>query len=218
MGTHAAMQYAQRLARRHPYVLKMDVRRFYPSVPHDELKRQVAGVVAEERLRDVLGRVIDSYGQGRGIPIGALTSQWLALLMLRPLHLHLLLRLRTRFCAYMDDHLAFGAGKGELRYVRDRIVEFLPRLGLEAHPGKRVIHRTADGFPFAGFRVFPTHVRVAGRSKVRAVRRMRRWAAASRERRVEPDRVRCAVASWFGHWGWAQSYYLRKATLCAMRF
>ena len=119
---------------------------------------------------------------------------------------------------YMDDTICFGATKAGLRGVRDAVRDELARLRLEGHPNKQQIMATAVGIPFVGFRIFPTHLRVRGASKVRAWRRMKRWSAASRARRVEFGRLRSAVFSWFGHWARADTYYLRKATICSLRF
>src|SRR3954471_2978172 len=41
-GTHAAVDRCQAFARRFRYVLKADVRKFFPSIDHDILKAQVA--------------------------------------------------------------------------------------------------------------------------------------------------------------------------------
>lgn len=215
-GLHRAAEACRRYARRYPWALRIDVRRFYESVDHKILKGIFRRDFGTSRIVDVLGRVVDSYAPG--IPIGSLTSQWFALRVLDPVDHYVQDFLRVPMVRYMDDMYCFGAGKAALRRVRRDIHERLRRLGLKAHPKKQQLMRVDRGVPFVGFRIFPDHIRVRGRSKVRALVRLRVWSRESRARQVDPDARRSAVSSWFGHWGWADTYYLRCATLCKAIF
>ena len=220
-GIHRAALACRDYARRFPWYLKFDVARFYPSVSHEVLKGMLRRDVRGSRVMDVLERVIDSYDSGvpgRGLPIGALTSQWFALRVLHPLDRRLAEGLRVPTVRYADDAVCFGRSKAELRYVRAEAERFLDGLGLRMHPGKRDIHGVTEGIPFVGFRIFPTHLRVSGRSKVRARRKMRRWVARDARGEVSADSRRSSIASWVGHWGWANSYFLRKATIGKLVF
>ena len=96
-GTHRALDRFQHLARRHRYVLRMDIVQHFPSLDHGVLRNRIAGVVEDEqtlRLVDAIlesgaGVLADEYElvdfpgddlfaavRPRGLPIGNLTSQF----------------------------------------------------------------------------------------------------------------------------------------------
>ena len=101
-GTHAAVNRYQRWAQRYPYVLKLDVRRYFPSIDHALLKAKLRRRIADPHVVALLDQIIDGspadvagdplYFPGddlltpaerqRGIPIGNLTSQFFANLYL----------------------------------------------------------------------------------------------------------------------------------------
>ena len=60
------------------YVLKMDIKKYYDSVPHDILKRKLSEIIHDHAFLGVLYEVVDANGMDRGIPIGFYTSQWFA--------------------------------------------------------------------------------------------------------------------------------------------
>jgi retron-type reverse transcriptase len=87
-GTHAAMQHLVRCvrqAKRHwgrYYVLKGDVHQFFPSIHQNTLKQIIGRAIQDTKVLHLIGSIIRSYESpeqdGRGIPIGALTSQLFA--------------------------------------------------------------------------------------------------------------------------------------------
>lgn len=94
-GTHAGMRRALHHARRHPFALKCDLKRYFPSIDHGILTTEIARVVADPRVLDLIGKILASHRDGirrewhgddlfsftdhpRGLPIGNLTSQFFA--------------------------------------------------------------------------------------------------------------------------------------------
>lgn len=103
LGTHAAVERAQRGARDFPYVLKCDVRKYFASIDHAILKDLLARAVKCATALDLAGRIIDGsnpqpdatvYFPGddlftpqqrrRGLPLGNQTSQFFANVYLNP--------------------------------------------------------------------------------------------------------------------------------------
>ncbi len=69
-GTHGAVDRCQQLARRYRYVLKADVKKFFPSMDHEILKAMVAGKIKDPDVLWLVGLLIDHGhhkpdGQGR---------------------------------------------------------------------------------------------------------------------------------------------------------
>lgn len=113
-GQHAALRRAQRFARGAPWALKMDMARYFASIDHQRLFGLVRRRVADPELCDLLERIVRAPA-GRGLPIGALTSQHLANLYLGRLDHHAKDDLGLRcYLRYMDDVVLFG-NREELR-------------------------------------------------------------------------------------------------------
>ena len=56
--------------------MKIDVRHFFESIPHDRLKAKLRRVIADEKTLRLLDIIIDAVPEG--LPLGYYTSQWLA--------------------------------------------------------------------------------------------------------------------------------------------
>lgn len=112
------------------YCLKMDIRKFFDSVPHDILKNKLALIIHDEKFLAILNELIDVTEQG--IPLGFYTSQWLANWYLQEFHY-----IKEDLCAvhyirYMDDMVIFGSNKKVLHKVREKISLYLENnLGVE---------------------------------------------------------------------------------------
>ena len=83
-GQWAAVAEARRLAGRHTWCLKMDVKSFFDSIDHAILLRLIARKIKDKRVMALVRQLVQSYetAPGRGLPIGNLTSQYFANLYL----------------------------------------------------------------------------------------------------------------------------------------
>lgn len=173
-GVYAALDRAVWGATRHRYVVKLDYRKFYDSISHEVLFGQLLQKFKDERLLTLFHRIIDSYHvtPGYGLPIGNLTSQYFANSYLSSLDHRMKEVVRVPvYIRYMDDILMFAddaaflrdAVRGMREYATDRL-----RLTLKS-PIYRV---TSSGVPFLGYKVYPHHYRLAGRSKRRFCHKM----------------------------------------------
>ena len=197
-GVHAAVDRYQAWARRKAYALKMDVARYFPSIDHRILKSKLHRRIKDARVLALLERIIDTspeietapvYFLGddlltplerpRGIPIGNLTSQFLANLYLDDLD-HLMkqdLKLEA-YLRYVDDMVALDDDKARLAEVRAAIRERLAAESLLLHPRKAHINPTTDGLNLLGYLVFPNHRGLRNDNGHRFSRRLRGFARA----------------------------------------
>jgi RNA-directed DNA polymerase len=237
-GTHAAVRRCQHFARRFRYVLKADVRKFFPSLDHQVLKAAVAGKIKDRSVLWLIAQIVDGSNpqeavldwfpgddllspaeRRRGIPIGNLTSQFFANVYLEPLDHFVKERLRVRgYVRYVDDFLVFGDDKQQLAEVRERVRDFLVSLRLRLHPAKSVIFPVRCGIRFLGYRVFPTH-RLLPKDNVRRFRRrvraMQEQYAAGKMSFAE---VYQRLMSWIGHAKQADTYRLRERLFDTISF
>ena len=226
-GVLSALRRARCHARRHPYFVKLDVRRYFASIDHDVLRGLVRRLIADRAWLAALDHIVAAGAPGsppgRGLPIGNLTSQHLANLYLGPLDHHVKEALRVPgYCRYMDDLLLFGPGRATVTAWRRDVERFLEdRLGLEVKTKATVAGPVTEGIPFLGFRVFPGVVRLDGRRVRRLRRRLSALDRALAEGRLDEDEAALAaggLVSWAEH-GDARrllaSHRRRRATLAS---
>jgi hypothetical protein len=173
-GQVAAGQRARYYARRFPWFLKMDVRKYFDSIPHACLLELLGRLFKDSEVLDLFGKIVDSYETcpGHGLPIGSLTSQYFANYFLTGLDRFARETLGAPgYVRCMDDFALWHPDKGFLKGARDRITDWLAtERGLVVKPEPRV-NRADRGMDFLGLRIFPNTVRLNHRSKIRFLRR-----------------------------------------------
>lgn len=215
-GTHAAVHRAQYFARRLPYVLKCDIRKYFDSVDHLLLKGLLRRKFKDPALLDLLDHIIEhplpDSVPGKGLPIGSLTSQYFANLYLGVLDHFLKERLRLKgYVRYMDDFLVFAENKPLLHETLAAIRTFLQqhlRLALK-EPSVQVLPVT-QGIPFLGFRVFPGIVKLTGKKWARFRRQVRKLEARYTSGTMTEEALARSVASMLGHIGHADTLSARR--------
>ena len=233
-GTHAAMRRAAQFARRWPYALKCDVRKYFPSIDHNVLMGLLGRVIGDARLLDLIRHILETHADGsrqewppgddlfdvriikRGLPIGNLTSQFFANVYLNPLDHFVKHDLRVKgYVRYMDDFILFGHDRGALKQQGRRVKQKLNHLRLEMHPDKFRLMSTGWGVDFAGYVVFADgRIRVRSSSVRRFQRRYRQMLWEVRTGCRKPSKVTESVRAWVAHAAHAQSKGLRRSVLC----
>lgn len=175
-GVYAALQRAKGYTCSRGWYLKMDVRKYFDSIHHDVLKRQLGRLFKEEKLLQVMFQIIDSYeaSPARGLPIGNLTSQYFANHYLSPLDHFVKENLRCKaYVRYMDDLVCWSNDKSKLREWHKAITEF-SEMHLRIALKPESLNWSARGLPFLGYRVFPRRLTLLHKSKHRYIRKMSR--------------------------------------------
>lgn len=106
------------------YCLKLDVKKFYPSVDKEILKRKFRKKIKDGDTLDLIDKIIDSSEEG--LPIGNFTSQWFANFYLQDLDHYIKEQLKIKYyIRYMDDMILFHRNKKELHKCKLMIENFL---------------------------------------------------------------------------------------------
>jgi retron-type reverse transcriptase len=236
-GTHAAVDRCQQFARRYRYVLKADVRKYFPSIDHAILKTLITRKIKDPHVMWLVGKIIDHINpqdpvlmwfpgddlftpteRRRGLPLGNQTSQFFANVYLDPLDHFVTDHAGLSYVRYVDDFLVFANDKGRLHDVRKEVERFLETLRLQIHQNKSVVFPCDQGIRFLGYRVFPTH-RLLVPENVQRFRRRMRWMQREFARgRIGFDAIRPRIMSWIGHARHADTYRLRTAIFRRMTF
>lgn len=168
-GTYAALGYAKTAVEKYHWVAKLDIRKYFDSIPHPVLKQKLARLFKDRMLLKVFSSIIDSYNAipGKGIPIGNLTSQYFANYFLSDADHFVLEKLKVPvFIRYMDDMLLFANNKSDLKETVHTFIHFLEHeLQLTVKP--IYLNTTLLGVPFLGYRMYPSVIKLNTRSKIR---------------------------------------------------
>jgi RNA-directed DNA polymerase len=237
-GLHRAVDRYQAWARQYAYVLKLDVRRYFPSIDHRLLKAGLRRHLKDPRVLDLLERIVDSapvtgeapvpfpgddlltpLERPRGIPIGNLTSQFFANLYLDPFDHWLLETERVHaYLRYVDDLYLLGDDLARLWALRGACAEYLAGLRLHLHPRKAQVFPTREAVDVLGYRVSRERRWLRNPNGYRFRRRFRRLLAAYRAGRLEWGELMPAVQSWIGHARHAETAGLRAAIFGPVAF
>ena len=136
------------------YCLKMDIRKYFDSVPHEIVIRRLKAQIHDERFLKILLEIINVNEQG--LPLGFYTSQWLANWYLTDLDHFIKEKLgAVHYIRYMDDMVIFGSSKRKLHKIRIAIENYLEcNLGLTLKGNWQVFPIKARFLDFMGFRFY----------------------------------------------------------------
>ncbi len=237
-GTHKALAHARRACARYSRVLKLDVQKYFPSIDHWILADLLARVIHCPDTLRLIRLIISSsnpvdeafhyfpgdtlftpHERRRGLPLGNQTSQFFANVYLNPMDHMIVRNLRPgAYARYVDDFLLFSDSKQQLHEMHCQIREFLYGFRLTLHAGKSRVHRCRDGFPFLGFRLFPTHARLVRPNVVRFRRRLRALHADYHAGLIDKKTVNQSVQAWIGHAMHGDTWRLREQIFDAFPF
>ncbi|MEM7245202.1 MAG: RNA-directed DNA polymerase [Acidobacteriota bacterium] len=171
-GGLVAVKRAQQHLGRWPWLVQVDVRSYFESLEHDVLKRLLHRRLKGRDVLELCERIIDSHvaTPGRGLPIGALTSQHFANLYLSPFDRLLSDDLRvTGQVRYMDDVVWWCRTKEDAVTTLADAERFLSSaLKLTLKWGR--VRRSEQGLSFLGFRVLAGTLRLSRRRRARYAR------------------------------------------------
>ncbi|MCK5650633.1 MAG: group II intron reverse transcriptase/maturase, partial [Gemmatimonadetes bacterium] len=141
------------------WVIDLDIKAFFDSIPHDLVERAVAHHTDLAWVRLYVGRWLRAPEQrmdgtlrerGKGTPQGGVVSPLLANLFLHYAFDMWMQRMFPRVCfeRYADDAIVHCASEGQAREVLAAIRDRLAQCGLELHPTKtRIVYCKDDDRP-----------------------------------------------------------------------
>ncbi len=236
-GTHRAVKRYKKFQEKNKYVLKCDIKKYFPSVDHKILIKKLEKKIKCRDTLLLLEKIINSrednknqfYFPGddlftpmqrkRGIPIGNLTSQFFANLYLNDFDHYVKEQLRVKYyIRYCDDFVVFANSKKELNHIKVEIQNFLNTERLKLHENKTRVYRTTEGVDFLGYRIYPEYIKVR-KSIVKAYRkRLKTLERNYSKGKIGLDKVKASLMSWIGHVKHANSYNLRGEMFSKVRF
>ncbi len=217
-GTHAGADqvthWLREIHRKHGrvYVFKADIKSYFASIDHavliDILKRKIRCQRTMALLRDI---IYSAGNNGKGIPIGNLTSQLFANVYLNELDQYVKHQLRLHYyLRYMDDFIVLHHTKKSLRHWRYQVETYLAdRLKIQLN-NRTVIFQEKRGVDFLGYRIWRTHRLLRKCSVKRMKRRLGKFEKEYAEGGTSFKEINASVQSWIGHAMHADTYNLRR--------
>ncbi|HUM50462.1 MAG TPA: RNA-directed DNA polymerase [Chitinophagales bacterium] len=141
------------------YCLKLDIKKFYPSIDHDVLKQLLRRKFKDNDLLWLLDEIIDSTD---GLPIGNYLSQYFANFYLSYFD-HWLKETKAvkYYFRYADDIVILADNKQYLHAILAEIKHYLQTdLKLTVKDNYQVFPVDARGIDFVGYVFYHTHIRL----------------------------------------------------------
>jgi RNA-directed DNA polymerase len=138
------------------YCLKLDIKKFYPNVDHDILKKLLQRKFKDQNLLWLLFEIIDS---APGVPIGNYLSQYFANFYLTYFDHWLKEVMRVKYYfRYADDLVILSGSKSYLHHLLADIRTYLAdNLKLSVKQNYQVFPVDARSIDFVGYRFYHTH-------------------------------------------------------------
>ncbi|MDQ5949472.1 MAG: RNA-directed polymerase [Patescibacteria group bacterium] len=185
------------------WVLQCDVRKFFASIDHqillDEIKKYSDIDIDTLWLIENVVRSFQSTEEGKGLPLGNLTSQLLVNIYANKLDQYIKHALRMKYyIRYADDFVFLSQNKDELEVVLVMVRNFLKNeLRLQLHPNKVFLKTLGSGVDFLGWVHFPIHrvLRTATKRKMMC--------------KLKNNPRKKTVQLYLGLLGWGNTYKLK---------
>lgn len=191
-GIHKCANDLKRDLKKYPnetkYCLKLDVTKFYPSIPHDGLKQCIRRKIKDKRFLSILDEIIDSTNavinpfvtnksnKNIGVPIGNYLSQYFANLYLSELDHLCKEELKCKFYyRYADDIVILNDNKDYLRKVLIYIKLYVKTIGLKIKDNYQIYPVDSRGIDFVGYKFYHTHTLIRKSIKQRIMRLVYRY-------------------------------------------
>jgi len=144
------------------YFLKADIKHYFDNVNHQILIALIKRKIHDEDIIWLIKQILQNYKldiEGKGMPLGNLTSQFFANIYLNELDQYVKHQLKAKYyIRYVDDFIILENSINTLIEYRLAIESFLKkRLDLSLHPDKSKILQLDKGANFLGFRIFYNH-------------------------------------------------------------
>ena len=135
-----------------------------------KLKENEINYLKKSNLNDKNKRIdevdrIPIYEKGKGLPIGNMTSQILAIFYLNNLDHFIKEKLKAKYYVrYIDDGVLLSGDKKYLRYCLDEINNFVLNYGLKLNNKTKIINVSKEGLDFLGFRFYKGYIKIRSKN------------------------------------------------------
>ena len=189
------------------YCLKLDIKKFFPNVDHSILKSILRKKFKDKELLWLLDEIIDSVPDGKGVPIGNYTSQYLANMYLTYFDHWLKEEMKVKYVIrYMDDIVILHKDKEFLHHLRINIEEYLKNnLDMKLKENYQVFPTRVRDIDFVGYRHFGDYILLRKSTAKRLKKKTRKILAKCKQNIQMSYSEWCSINSYKGWVIWCNS-------------
>lgn len=188
-----------------PWIVKADVQKFFYSIDRDIVKSVVRRKVTCSRTLALLDRIVDSSPNEKGLPLGNLTSQLLANVLMNEIDHYIKRTLKVKYYVrYADDLILLVDGKATAGDVLGCIRSFgRDVLNLTFPDRKCFIRPLWMSLEALGYRIAPNRISLTSRAKSALIKRLKAFDRLLMENRITRPAVIQSLTSWYSYAGMA---------------
>lgn len=205
------------------YYLKFDIKKYFYNIDHNILKELLTKKIKDEYSLNIIYKIIDStnkdyinktikkynidilYKNNKGLPIGNMSSQILAIYYLNELDHYIKEKLKIKYYVkYMDDGVIIHNDKEYLKYCLKEIEKIVYKYKLELNE-KTKIGKICNGIDFLGFRFYVINKKVILRLRNNTKKRFKKRIKNMYKYKNIDNNV---ISSYKGHMKYGNTYYL----------
>lgn len=229
-GTHYGLyrleEQLRHFYRRHGtngFILKGDIRHYFPSTDHETLKNIYREYFEDERLLKFIDTIIDSWkdeeesdeNHDRGVPLGFDLSQISGVYILSKLDHYIKDECGIKYYGrYMDDFFVIAETKAKLYGILNDIKRIIGEMGYSVNE-KTAVFPISAGIDFLGFHTYITETgkvirKIRAKSKNRERRKLKRLKGLmeKEDSKIGFEDVRVSYQAWRAHAAHGNCYYL----------
>jgi retron-type reverse transcriptase len=193
------------------WCLKADIRHYFEEVDHKILMKIIGKRIKDEKVMWLIKQILENHPdrtEGKGMPLGNLTSQFFANLYLNELDYFIKHGLKAKhYARYVDDFVILHNSRLQLKKWKEQINLFLKKeLDLELHAEKSRIIPLSGGIDFVGFRNF-YHFRLL---RKRNIRKMKTKISLFNHGEMSHEKLVESFQGWSAYAEWSDSYKIRE--------
>lgn len=224
-GTHKGIETLVKFARKASrnntsslFILKCDIKKFFPTVDHEVLLRILQEKIKDQDFINLLQEIIASFVSEytidskypKGMPIGNLTSQIFANIYLDPLDKFIKETLKVKYyIRYADDFIVMHQNRSCLENLLPEINNFLSTsLKLSLHPNKIHLLDYYLGVDFLGYIVFPNFILPRTKTKRRMFKKIYQRVKSVKLKGLDNNKISQTLQSYLGYLSHADSFKL----------
>jgi len=198
------------------YCLKADIKHYFQEVNHNILLDIIKRKIKDEKVIWLISRILENGAIGggannvlsKGMPLGNLTSQFLANVYLNELDYFVKHKLKVKYYVrYVDDFVILHNSEEQLKIWKLEIDNFLrDRLMLKLHSQKSRVISLSRGIDFVGFRCF-WHFKLL---RKRNIRKMFLKIEKYKQGEISKEKILESFNGWNAYAKWANTLKLRR--------
>lgn len=190
------------------YCLKIDIKKYYPSIDHEILKQIIQRKIKCKRTLSLLNEIIDS---AEGVPIGNYLSQYFANLYLAYFDHWVKEELKVKhYFRYADDMVFMHEDKAYLHGLLVQVNDYLSvELNLKLKENYQVFPIEKRGLDFVGFVFYHEHTQIRKTIKKNFKKRLARINKLD----LETKEYKQLICGWLGWAKYSNSKHFLKQNI-----